>query len=69
MTGRRGRPPGRSQRAITINALLTWGLYFLADRAIARFDHGSRINEGIVEVALRWLSLVQGLLAERDQLA
>jgi hypothetical protein len=51
------------QIASAINAILAWLLYLAADSAIARWKRGSQINEGAIEVMLRWISLARGVLS------
>lgn len=51
------------QIASVINAILAWALYLVADWAVARWDRGPWINEKLIEVTLRWLALVRGVLS------
>jgi hypothetical protein len=54
-------PPWQITSAI--NAILSWVIYLGADWAVARWNRGSRVNEKIIGVMLRWLSLVRGVLS------
>lgn len=46
-----------------INAILAWVLYLAADWLVARWNRGSRVNEKTIDFALRWLSLLRGILS------
>lgn len=51
------------QIASVANALFAWFLYIASDWALARLRLGSKVSEEAVELALRWISLLRGVLS------
>lgn len=54
-------PPWQISSAV--NAILAWVLYLVADWITARWNRGLSVNAPVIEITLRWLSLLRGVLS------
>jgi hypothetical protein len=54
--------PGWQIASVT-NASLAWTLYVVADWVTMRWHRGARVNKSGVELLVRWVSLIRGMLS------